>query len=167
MISPSYVQMMASYNVWQNKSLYGAADRMTDAARRKVRGAFFGSIHQTLNHILWADHLWLNRLGDFDPPARDGVPQSVAMHDDWPQLNAARRATDQTIIDWAASMRQSDLDGNFTWWSGGVDGDMSKPRGLLVTHMFNHQTHHRGQVHAMLTAAGEKPDDTDIPFMPE
>ena len=76
-----------------------------------------------------------------------------------------RREADDRILDWAARVSEADLSGEISWFSGAVNREVCKPRALLITHMFNHQTHHRGQVHAMLTAAGAKPDDTDLPFM--
>ncbi|MBN9352839.1 MAG: damage-inducible protein DinB, partial [Hyphomicrobium denitrificans] len=63
MISAAYVQTMARYNAWQNRNVYDAAEKLTDAQRRENRGAFFGSIHATLNHLLWADQIWLSRFG--------------------------------------------------------------------------------------------------------
>jgi len=69
MIDVGYVQCMARYNGWQNRSLYGAADTLSDAERRRERGAFFGSIHKTLSHLLWADRIWLSRFTDGRRPA--------------------------------------------------------------------------------------------------
>jgi len=166
MISTDFTQVMAAYNKWQNDSIYGAADKLSDPVRRKHRGAFFGSIHQTLCHILWADQLWLSRFGDFDPPAPLSITDSVNMEEDWNALKGARQITDQIIINWSLGLEQSDFGGDLTWWSGAMNAEISKPYSLLIVHFFNHQTHHRGQAHAMLTAAGATPDDTDIPFMP-
>jgi len=165
MISADYIRLMARYNRWQNESISAAADGLSDEARRLDRGAFFRSIHETLCHLLWGDKIWLSRFTDY--PAPDGgIPSSTALHIDWAPLRADRCETDEAIANWAAALRDEDLEGDLTWYSGAAGKDLTRPRAVLAAHMFNHQTHHRGQVHAMLTAAGAKPDDTDIPFMP-
>jgi uncharacterized damage-inducible protein DinB len=165
MIDVAYVRRMAHYNRWQNENLYRAADRLSDDERRRERGAFFGSIHATLNHLLWADRMWMSRFADV--PAPDGgIPQSVSLHGEWEELKRARKDFDGTIIGWAGRLDPEWLAGDLTWYSGAAKKELTKPKWLLVTHLFNHQTHHRGQVHCMLTQAGQKPDATDLPFMP-
>ena len=168
MITQDYARMMAAYNKWQNESLYGAASSLSDLERRRDRGAYFRSIHETLSHILWGDEIWLSRFSDFPPPpAPGGLGGSANYYQDWDALFAARMETDRAIQNWAATLNPKDFEGDLTWRSGALKRDITKPRWLLIAHMFNHETHHRGQVHAMLTAAGAKPDDTDIPFMSE
>lgn len=166
MIAPGYVQKMARYNAWQNRSLYGVADGLTDAARREDRGSFFKSIHQTLAHIRWADQIWMSRLGDWEPPA-GGIDTSTGFIDGWQELSASRIQADQDIATWADAVTDESLAGNLTWYSGAMKADLVRPLWVCVVQLFNHQTHHRGQVHAMLTAAGTRPEDTDVPFMPE
>jgi uncharacterized damage-inducible protein DinB len=100
------------------------------------------------------------------PKPEGGIPQSVSIHADWDELKRERAAFDQVIIDWAERVDDAALNGELTWLSAAIKAEVRKPRWLLVTHMFNHQTHHRGQVHCMLTQAGRKPGDTDLPFMP-
>jgi uncharacterized damage-inducible protein DinB len=156
---------MARYNRWQNENLYGAADTASDAERRRARGAFFGSIHATLNHLLWGDRIWMSRLAGTAKP-EGGIPQSVSLYADWNDLKRERAAFDTVIIDWADQLEDASLAGELTWFSGAIKAEVRKPKWLLVTHMFNHQTHHRGQVHCMLTQAGSKPGDTDLPFTP-
>ena len=165
MITAAYVRAMARYNRWQNQNLYGCADRLSDADRKKDRQAFFGSIHKTLNHLLWGDRIWMHRFtGSPRPPG--GVLESVAQHDDWQDLKRERTAFDATIIAWADGLNPRWLEGDLTWHSGSINRDITKPKALLVAHMFNHQTHHRGQVHCMLTQCGVRPGDTDMPFEP-
>jgi uncharacterized damage-inducible protein DinB len=164
MITPGYVRAMAEYNRWQNENLYGAADGLSDAARRQPRGAFFGSIHATLNHLLWADQMWMSRFTDTPKPKVPGIPESVGMCEGWDELKRERAAFDQVILDWAARLDPAWLEGDLVWFSGALGREVSRPRWLLVTHLFNHQTHHRGQVHGMLTQAGAKPGTTDLPF---
>ena len=166
MIDPAYVRRMARYNRWQNQNLFGVADRLSDEERRRERGAFFGSIHKTLNHLMWADQLWMSRLTDMRPP-QGGIPQSVSLYPDWDPLRDERAALDDRIMNWADRLDEASLAGDLTWYSALAKRELGKPKWLLVTHMFNHQTHHRGQVHCMLTQAGGKPHDTDLAFMPE
>lgn len=161
MIGTAYVRTMARYNAWQNQSLYTAAATLDDAARRQDRGAFFQSIHGTLCHLLWADRMWLSRFAGTPKPAVR-IHESAGLVTGWDDLVVERQAFDATLTDWADTLSQDWLSGELTWFSGATQREMSKPIGLLVTHMFNHQTHHRGQVHAMLTAAGAKPEDTDL-----
>jgi len=165
MISTQYVVLMAAYTEWQNRNLYGAADTLTDEARFAERGAFFGSIHATLNHLLWGDQLWMHRLAGTRAPNKPDIPGSVSIHADWQALKSDRFTTDAAILDWSRRVTDTDLEGDLSWFSGAIDAEVSRPRWVLVVQLFNHGTHHRGQVHAMLTAAGAKPDDTDVPFM--
>ncbi len=156
---------MARYNRWQNESIYTAADGLSDAARRMDRGSFFQSIHATLSHILWADELWMSRLSDWTAPT--GASREVPLYDDWDDLKARRTAADERFLAWGSSLTQADIDGDLEWYSGTLGRGMMSPRAVCIMQVFNHQTHHRGQIHAMLTAAGAKPEDTDIPFMPD
>ncbi|MDD9911053.1 MAG: DinB family protein [Ahrensia sp.] len=167
MITPDYAMMMARYNRWQNRCAFEAAETLDDKARDLDRGAFFGSIRHTLNHLYWGDSIWMNR---FDPsvakPSRPGR-QSAYEFEDWQTLADARPILDEAIISWASRLKMSDLEGELSWYSGVLKSNVTTPLALCVLHFFNHQTHHRGQVHAMLTAAGCKTDDTDLFAMPE
>jgi len=165
-MSPEWVQMMARYNGWQNFSHYTAAKGLSDAERRADRGAFFGSIHRTLSHLLWADQIWMSRFDDGAPPECP-ISQSADMVEDWETLCHDQAVMDQRILTWAEGVKPEALSGEMTWYSGAMDADVTRSRMLVFTHFFNHMTHHRGQIHAMLTAAGAKPDDTDLFFMPE
>ena len=166
MITPEYVRTMARYNQWQNRNLYGAADTLDDMARRKDRGAFFGSIHNTLSHILWGDTLWMSRFDGWEPPDAP-IGDSGGSITDWSELKRAREQADARFIDWGKRVQPEALEGDLAWYSGALKRDLVKPRAICVMQIFNHQTHHRGQVHAMLTAAGATPHDTDLPFTPE
>jgi uncharacterized damage-inducible protein DinB len=164
MITPDYVRTMASYNRWQNRNLYGAADSLSEEARKLERGAFFGSIHGTLNHLLFGDQMWMSRFAGTAKPKAAGIPQSPGMYESWDDLKRERAAFDEVIIGWAEKLDAAWLAGDLTWFSGASKREVTKPKALLVAHMFNHQTHHRGQVHCMLTQAGVRPGDTDLPF---
>ncbi|MEM9329689.1 MAG: DinB family protein [Pseudomonadota bacterium] len=165
MITPEYLKTMSRYNAWQNASLYDAADALSDLERRKDRGAIFKSIHQTLCHLLWGDQIWMNRFADTSLPIVSSVAESVSMIEDWDTLKSERKTMDSTISKWSESVSQAYLDAQTSWYSGSQKRDLVSNNGGLVVHMFNHQTHHRGQVHAMLTAAGAEPDDTDLFIM--
>jgi uncharacterized damage-inducible protein DinB len=89
----------------------------------------------------------------------------VSAYPDWTELAAARVAFDEVIIAWADRLDPDWLGGEQTWVPAALGTELTRPRWVLVTHMFNHQTHHRGQVHCLLTAFGMKPDDTDLPLM--
>lgn len=164
MIDKSYVQLMSRYNEWQNANLYGAADQLNDEVRKRACGAFFGSIHATLDHLLWGDQIWMSRFAGTPKPV-GGIKESVARHPAWEDLKRERVAFDRVMVDWAASLDSNWLEGELVYFSGAAQREIKRPKWFLVTHMFNHQTHHRGQVHCMLTQNGVKPGDTDLPFM--
>lgn len=164
MIDAAYVQRMARYNRWQNENLYGAATTLSDGQRKLDAGAFFGSIHGTLAHLLWADMTWMHRFHPSLPPApaRPDNASFVTLCPDWNALVRSRAAFDASIIAWADALDPAWLEGDLTWTSSDGSRTRSLAKWILVTHFFNHQTHHRGQVHCLLTAAGAKPGDTDL-----
>ncbi len=165
MPNTEYVHIMAKYNLWQNENLIQAANNLSDDERKLERGAFFGSIQQTFSHVLWGDHIWLSRFtGTKEPDG--GIPESIVHFSDWEAFLEERARFDGVILNWASSLNAEWFDGDLTWFSGAVNREVSKPKSVLSIQLFNHQTHHRGQIHAMLTAAGENPGDTDVPFMP-
>jgi uncharacterized damage-inducible protein DinB len=160
MFTPAYVRLMAGYNAEMNRRIYAAAGRLHDAERRRERGAFFGSIHATLNHLLWADRTWMFRFAGWEkqPSSKEGLN----LYPEFTPLAAARADMDARLIGWAEKLDPAWLEGEQIWFSGALQQEVTRPRSLLVAHLFNHQTHHRGQVHAMLTAAGEHTGDTDL-----
>lgn len=164
MILPGYVETMGAYNAELNRRVYGAALRLSDEQRKADQGLFFKSIHATLNHIYWADRMWLSRFGAAEAP---GVPmdKSTAMFEDFGELWAQRQSLDDDIIVWGKQITPAELEGDLRWFSGAAGREMRKPRALCVMQIFNHQTHHRGQVHAALTALGEDTGATDLPFV--
>ena len=161
MITSSYVRTMAAYNAEMNRRLYAAASRLSDSERRMPRGAFWGSLHGTLVHILWGDCQWMSRFDGWERPTTP-IKESGRMIEDYAELCAVRAKADIDIENWAARVDQAWLNADMSWFSGAANRDVTAPRRLLVTHFFNHQTHHRGQAHALITAAGEKTDDTDL-----
>src|SRR5437660_9439950 len=152
MITPAYVRTMAAYNAEMNRRLYGTAARLSNAERRQPRGAFWGSIHGTLNHLLWGDRQWMSRFDNWPKPDVT-IKQSAELIDDFAALSAAREKADSDITHWASKVDEPWMTKDMVWFSAAAGREMRAPKGLLVAHFFNHQTHHRGQVHAMLTAA--------------
>ncbi len=129
MITPAYVRTMADYNRWQNRSLYGAADGLSDEVRKQQRGAFFGSIHGTLNHLLFGDQIWMSRFAGTPKPKAAGIPDSVGMYERWEDLKRERAAFDEVIIGWAEKLDPKWLEGDLTWYSGAAKRDVTKPKG--------------------------------------
>jgi uncharacterized damage-inducible protein DinB len=164
MISPHYAQTLAQYNRWMNAKLYSVCERLSDEERKADRGAFFKSIHSTLNHVLWTDILWMDRFTQGTRLAKEHpkVAGGVDLYADWAALKAARAAMDAEIDAWAATLTDAWLAADFTWNSQLTKTARSKPAWLLVTHFFNHQTHHRGQVTTLLSQRGIDPGVTDL-----
>ena len=166
MITPGWVRMMARYGAWQNGNQAAVVHGLPEADLHADRGAFFGSVLGTLSHIVWGDRVWLCRWTDLPKPP-GGIadsPRWLGSVDAWA---AARAETDAAMTAWAARCDQAALDADLTWHSGALGREVTKPMALCVTHMVNHATHHRGQVHAMLTAMGARVPDTDLFLMPD
>ena len=145
----SRVVMFAGYNAWANERLYDAASNLSDADYRADRGAFFKSMHGTLNHLLVADRIWMRRFTGEGEVAKS---LDVILHEDFSELRAARRAEDERIIRYAKSLTEADLAGWFRYRTITNPVDMEQTLAHALDHFFNHQTHHRGQAHALLTA---------------
>ncbi len=155
---------LARYNQWMNGTVYDTSSKLSDAERRRDAGAFFGSIHATLNHILWADRAWLNRLSKrtYDLPR----PIGTEIHADFAALQADRQAMDRDIVAWADGFTAEFLAASHVWKASFDNMERTHPTWLLVSHVFNHQTHHRGQVATLLSQAGQDVGVTDLPFLP-
>jgi uncharacterized damage-inducible protein DinB len=164
MITPEYARTMAAYNAELNRRVFGAALRLPDEERRADRGVFWRSIHGTLSHVLWADRIWLSRFGVGAQPTA-AIQDSDKLVDDFGDLWSQRQGLDEVIVDWAGRLSETDLQGDLAWYSGAVGRNMVRSKALVVMHIFNHQTHHRGQAHALITRAGETTGDTDLPFV--
>lgn len=165
-IGPEYCVSMAHYNAWQNAQLTELLAPMPQAELTRDRGGFFGSILGTLNHLLWVDLVWMARFAEGEAP-EGGIASSPARHATFDAWRAERQAADRRFLSWADGVQVVDLEGDLTWYSGAAGREVSRPLAGLVVHMFNHQTHHRGQVHAMLTAAGREAPVSDLFLMPE
>lgn len=153
----------ASYNQWMNEKLYTTCAGIDDDTRKADRGAFFGSLHSTLNHLLFGDRAWMGR---FTAKTYVMAPSGADIYADFEELRSERAAMDQEIIDWTASLTDDWLQGDLTWVSSADSIERSRPRWICVSHMFNHQTHHRGQAHCLLTQLGHDIGPTDMPWTP-
>jgi len=165
---------LARYNAWFNARLYAASAQLTDEERRRELGAFFGSVHRTLNHLILCDHVWLWRLApdleEARPRGRDGevlrpTGLDTVLYDDFALLSERRTALDATLSAWIATLTPADLDVEMTYrtWKG--TPQVPHPRWWALTHLFNHQTHHRGQVTTLLMQLGRDPGVTDLLVM--
>ena len=162
MIGLEYARTMARYNRWMNRALYDCSARLTDGQRKEDVGAFFKSIHGTLNHLLVGDSVWMGR---FQGPVF--VPASLAqeLHADFGELRRAREAMDERIVDWVANLTDAVLASELQYTSIVNPQPRRMPMGLAVAHFFNHQTHHRGQVTTLLSQSGIDPGVTDLMWM--
>lgn len=166
MIGGDYCRMMARYNAWQNRQLAQSVDDLSPEELRRDRGAFFGSVLGTLNHIMWGDGMWMARFDGGAPPAT-AMADSAGMFAYLAGWGEARVGMDGRISQWADAVTDTDLQQDLTWYSGVLGREAAEPLAVCVTHMFNHQTHHRGQIHAMLTAAGRPAPVSDLFLMPK
>ncbi|MEL6806938.1 MAG: DinB family protein [Pseudomonadota bacterium] len=164
MITADYCRLMVRYNAWQNASLVTASDVLSDAQRWEDRGLFFGSIAATLNHLLWDDALWLERFAGNERP-EDTLPVALDTPSEWDSFKAMRTLRDDALAAWAADLTDDDIQGRVAWYPAGGTQRVAKARAVCIAHLFNHQAHHRGQVHGMLTAAGTTPDATDLAML--
>ena len=161
MITPRYVRVMAAYNAEMNRRLYAAAARLPDAVRRRDGGLFWGSLHATLCHLMWADRMWMSRFDGWEKPASK-IKESGRLIQRFDDLAAERAIADRKIEAWAHLLTEADVAGDLVWFSGATNSGQCRPMGLAIAHFFNHQTHHRGQAHALITRNGEDTGDTDL-----
>ena len=163
MIDVEYCRLLARYNRWMNERMVAALADLPDAERKRDRGAFFGSIHRTLDHILWGDRMWLGRF--------TGVPHAVAAygadaHPDFDALARARADADRDILGWAGALTDAWLASTLEYRASS-DGKLRRVAAwIAATHLFQHATHHRGQVTTLMKQAGVDPGVTDLPYLP-
>ncbi len=166
MITGDYAREMARYGHWQNKQLAAFFARLSEADLHQDRGAFFGSILGTANHLLWGDWIWISRFDGGQGPG-GGISESVLLCEGLAQWLPLREEIDKRIGDWAATLGAELLDGDFSWFSAAKGAEVTRPFAQCIVHMFNHQTHHRGQIHQMLTALGSDAPVSDLVFLPQ
>lgn len=155
---------LAAYNQWMNERLYQVCAGIPDAERKADRGAFFKSIHGTLNHILLADRLWMGRFTGQEFRV-DSLDQELCA--DFDDLRLGRAATDAEIVRWVHGLDDEALAGELTYTSMVNPEPRSFPMAKAVAHFFNHQTHHRGQLTTLLSQVGVDYGVTDLIWLPE
>ncbi|MBD1861817.1 MULTISPECIES: DinB family protein [Trichocoleus] len=158
----SHFVTIAKYNAWANARLYKMARELPNEAYRKNVGAYFGSLQGTLNHILTADRIWMRRItGTGEHPDK----LNAIAFEDLPSLQAAREAEDDRILQFIEGLTEAELNQELSYHT--LDGAAHRqPLGEILSHFFNHQTHHRGQAHAILTILGvAEPVSLDLLMM--
>jgi len=158
-----YFKMMSRYNRWMNEKLYDVCDTMPDELRREDKGAFFKSVHGILNHLLLTDRAWLGRFTQ-QPFAVQSLDQEL--YHDWNELKAERIKTDDAIDEWLASLTDEQLRLPLTFTSMSNPEERTFPLWLAAAHLFNHQTHHRGQLTTLMEQLGYDSGVTDLPLVP-
>lgn len=153
------IALMARFNAWVNKRVYGCVAGLSDADYRKDRKAYFGSIHNTLNHLLVVDRTWTSRIRSVD----HGIESlDQILYDDFAALRAAREAEDAALIELVDGLSDEELRRPVSYRFMTGDGRHSSRRDHILITLFNHQTHHRGQIHAMLTQQDIDPPPLDV-----
>ena len=155
-----HFQTFAAYNRWANQRLYAIVARVTDHDYRRDLGAFFDSLHGTLNHILVGDRAWLRRLTGEGP-----APASLdeILYDDFSGLRAARDAEDKRIVAYVDGLDDAAFSRTVVY--ANMNGERhEQPVAQILSHVFNHQTHHRGQAHGLLTQLGHAAPALDLMY---
>ena len=156
-----HYRMFAAYNAWANRTLYAEVGKLDDDAFRRDTGTFFGSLHRTLNHLLTADRIWMKRFtGAGDAPER----LDAIVHEDFAGLRAAREAEDRRIVGWIDSLDEARLAGVIRYRRVSTPDEFVQELMPALDHWFNHQTHHRGHAHMILTGLGKVAPELDLLF---
>jgi uncharacterized damage-inducible protein DinB len=152
-----HFRRFAAYNAWANRRVYDACAALAPGEYHAARPAFFGSIHRTLNHILVGDRLWQARiLGE-----SLSLPLDHELYGDLPSLRAAREAEDARLEATVAGLTPERIAGPLHY--ANTRGEVfATPLALVLAHVFNHQTHHRGQVHDLLSQTAVAPPPIDL-----
>jgi uncharacterized damage-inducible protein DinB len=159
MITPEHFKLLAAYNRWANARLYAAALDLSDLSYRLQTGVYFGSLHGTLNHLLLTDRLWLKRLtGEGDHPNE----LDAILYEDRIELTKARIVEDNRLVEVTGKYDETALSSLFSYrTTSGMP--QSQVLADMLLHLFNHQTHHRGQAHACLSIlTGGEPPSLDL-----
>jgi len=159
-----HIRAMAGYNRWMNQKLYEICSNFSDEERKRDVGAFFKSIHGTLNHLLLSDRVWMGRFTN-KPATFKSLDQEL--YADFIELRTEREKQDQAIIAWVASLNDSDLGNDLTFTAMTRPMTRTYPLWFVLSHFFNHQTHHRGQLTTLIKQLGIDPGITDLLMLPE
>ena len=154
-----HFMMFAAYNAWANQRIYDAAANLTEEELSRDTGAFFKSVMGTLNHILVADRIWMKRFtGEGDAPSQ----LDAVLYQNFEKLRAAREAEDARILAWIDCLSAQAVTGRFSYMTVTDMRTISQRLAPALAHFFNHQTHHRGQVHMGLTVLGQPSVQLDL-----
>jgi uncharacterized damage-inducible protein DinB len=154
----AHFRRLARYNRIANARLYEACAALDDAEYREPRSGSMGSIHGLLNHILLGDRIWMER---FETGPTSTPPLKTILYDNFEDLRTARTHEDARIEHFFGNLDES-------FWSRPIAyvNNQGKPysehAAVVVAHLFNHQTHHRGQVHVMLSQTPVAPPSLDM-----
>jgi uncharacterized damage-inducible protein DinB len=151
----------AAYNAWANRRIYEAAGGLTDTEYRANQSAFFKSMHGTLNHMLVADRIWMQR---FTGHGETYDRLDTILHERLDALGVAREAEDRRIADWIGGLDDAALSGAIRYRRVSTPEEFVQPLAPALRHFFNHQTHHRGQAHMVLTTLGKAAPELDLLF---
>lgn len=157
----SHFRLLARFNAWANARLCEAVAGLADEHYRADRGAFFGSVHRTLNHLLVVDRLWTGRIAGVDRGIR---ALDQILYETFDELRVARGDEDERLVALVDDLGDAELDRPVRYRRIIGEGDEEARCGDILLTLFNHQTHHRGQVHALLTQAGIIPPPLDVIF---
>ncbi|MGA8900855.1 DinB family protein [Bradyrhizobium sp.] len=151
-----HYRMFGHYNAWANGRLFAAASRLTIDQYRADRGAFFKSVHGTLNHLLVTDRVWMRRFtGEGDAPSR----LDAILYETFDELHRARQVEDRRIADFVDDLDEARITATIKYRRVSSPQEIEQQLAPALAHWFNHQTHHRGQVHTLLTGlVGEAPE---------
>ena len=161
MTPSAHYRMFARYNAWANSRLYDAAAQLSHEQYRADRGAFFKSVHGTLNHLLVTDRIWMQRFtGEGDTPKR----LDAILLESLDELRAAREAEDRRIVDFVDGLDDGRIGGTIKYRRVSSPEEFEQQLAAALAHWFNHQTHHRGQVHALLGGLLGQAPELDLLF---
>lgn len=163
MLSLELMQLQAAHNTWMNRRLYDVCSQMSDEERKRDLGAFFGSIHGTFNHLLLGDRLWLGRFNNRPFPITSLAQELYA---DYEELRREREKTDLEIEAFVSQLDEDDLDRVLEFTSAANGQRRAYRYKVALTHIFHHQTHHRGQATVLIGQLGYDFGETDLILMP-
>jgi uncharacterized damage-inducible protein DinB len=165
-----HFELMATYNRWMNAKVYDAASKLDKETLHADKGAFFGSVFSTLNHLMVADTIWLKRFANhpahfaaLEPAHELPMPHALnqPLHCELPSLHKAREGMDEMIVKFVGETTDSDFEQPLSYKN--TKGEpYVRQFGPLLQHFFNHQTHHRGQITTLLTQSGVDVGVTDL-----
>jgi uncharacterized damage-inducible protein DinB len=166
MIDVAYCKHFARYSRWQNRSIYAAAAKLPDDIRKRNMGAFFKSIHATLNHLMVADRLWLDRFEGLPTVGISSLDQEL--YSNFEELTKQRENFDDRLDRFVSSLTPDRIASEISYRRlSGDKGEVTSRLEHCLIHYFNHGTHHRGQVTTLLMQCGVDPGVTDLMWLPK